>query len=234
MPAPGRRLVVAMAALVVALVISWHIVTGVATGVGRLFGIASNVTNSQPTVQLRRIYVVSTGDTVAAIAARFGVSPSDLLAANHLRNPNIIFVGQRLMIPTPYHPALTRRLITSTAQHFHLDPAFAMGLADQESGFNENVISNTGAVGVMQVEPGTADLVAKDMGRSFDLGLEADNITVGVYWLAYLSRYYGGNERSAAAAYYEGMGNLANHGYLAGTQQYVDNVMALRARYAHP
>ena len=140
-------------------------------------------------------------------------------------------MGQTLIIPSPYHPAKTRHLVAALARQYHLDPAFALAIADQESGFNENAISPTGAIGVMQVEPGTGKQLATDLGRSIDLGVERDNITVGVYWLAYLVRYYAGNERSAAAAYYEGQGNLAAHGYLAGTGQYVADVMALRQRY---
>ncbi len=46
-------------------------------------------------------YTVHRGDTISAIANRFGVSPQALLAANpDIRNPNLIFVGDKLSIPT--------------------------------------------------------------------------------------------------------------------------------------
>jgi len=45
------------------------------------------------------IYVVQRGDTLARIAARYGVSASALAAANGIRNPNLIYTGQRLVIP---------------------------------------------------------------------------------------------------------------------------------------
>jgi LysM repeat protein len=45
------------------------------------------------------IYVVQPGDTLSAIAARFGVSVQALITANNLANPNLIYVGQRLTIP---------------------------------------------------------------------------------------------------------------------------------------
>ncbi|MCL7454821.1 MAG: LysM peptidoglycan-binding domain-containing protein [Anaerolineae bacterium] len=46
-------------------------------------------------------YTVRAGDTLYSIAARFGVSVWSIVAANHIANPNIIFVGQRLFIPDP-------------------------------------------------------------------------------------------------------------------------------------
>src|SRR5581483_27256 len=44
-------------------------------------------------------YIVRAGDTLAAIAAQFGVSLPELLRANNITNPNLISVGQRLIIP---------------------------------------------------------------------------------------------------------------------------------------
>lgn len=44
-------------------------------------------------------YVVESGDTVIGIASQFGLSPSDLAVANHLSNPDLIRVGQILVIP---------------------------------------------------------------------------------------------------------------------------------------
>jgi LysM repeat protein len=46
-------------------------------------------------------YTVRPGDTLYSIASRFGVSVWSIVAANHIANPNIIFVGQRLFIPDP-------------------------------------------------------------------------------------------------------------------------------------
>lgn len=45
-------------------------------------------------------YMVQPGDTLWAIASRFGISLPQLLAANpQLQNPNLIYVGQRLTVP---------------------------------------------------------------------------------------------------------------------------------------
>ncbi len=47
----------------------------------------------------RSHYVVRAGDTLYTIAVRNGVSVSSLVSANHLVNPNFIWVGQQLCIP---------------------------------------------------------------------------------------------------------------------------------------
>ncbi|MGQ9683755.1 MAG: LysM peptidoglycan-binding domain-containing protein [Anaerolineae bacterium] len=44
-------------------------------------------------------YVVQRGDTLTRIAARFGVTVHSILALNCIRNPNLIFPGQVLLIP---------------------------------------------------------------------------------------------------------------------------------------
>lgn len=51
-----------------------------------------------PTAQ---IYEVQRGDTMAAIAERFGVSLQTLIQVNNIANPNRIQPGDRLTIPTP-------------------------------------------------------------------------------------------------------------------------------------
>ena len=51
------------------------------------------------TLPAEQVYVVRRGDTLASIAARFGVSISELVAMNGLRNAHFIWVGQRLRIP---------------------------------------------------------------------------------------------------------------------------------------
>jgi len=50
------------------------------------------------------IYIVNPGDTLALIAHRFGVELSELVEANGLADPDLIFPGQRLVIPSKLHP----------------------------------------------------------------------------------------------------------------------------------
>jgi LysM repeat protein len=51
-----------------------------------------------------RIYVVRSGDSLRDIAARFGTTWQAIAAANNLANPNFIFPGQQLTIPTGTTP----------------------------------------------------------------------------------------------------------------------------------
>lgn len=46
--------------------------------------------------QTSRTYTVKSGDTLSGIASRLGVSVGHLAQTNHISNPNLIFVGQRL------------------------------------------------------------------------------------------------------------------------------------------
>jgi len=46
-------------------------------------------------------YVVAPGDTLSAIAARFEVSEEALRRANGIDDPDSVFAGQELTIPTP-------------------------------------------------------------------------------------------------------------------------------------
>ncbi len=52
-------------------------------------------------------YTVVAGDTLSAIAARFGTTAATLASANHLPNPNLIMVGEVLAVPpgAPSRPA---------------------------------------------------------------------------------------------------------------------------------
>jgi LysM repeat protein len=45
-------------------------------------------------------YVVQPGDTLSSIARRFGTTVSAIVAANNIANPNLIYPGQVLIIPT--------------------------------------------------------------------------------------------------------------------------------------
>ena len=45
------------------------------------------------------LYTVQAGDTLGAIAQAYGVSVGDLMAANGITDPNVLYVGQVLIIP---------------------------------------------------------------------------------------------------------------------------------------
>ncbi len=56
---------------------------------------------AQPKTAARRVYVVKRGDTLSAIARAHRVTLQRLIAANpQIKNPNRIFPGQRVTVPT--------------------------------------------------------------------------------------------------------------------------------------
>ncbi len=54
------------------------------------------LTISGQTAAATRTYTIRRGDTLSGIAGRLGVSVGHLVQTNHINNPNLIFVGQRL------------------------------------------------------------------------------------------------------------------------------------------
>jgi LysM repeat protein len=46
-----------------------------------------------------RVHVVQRGEYLSAIARKYGVTVDAIVKANNLRNPNVIYTGQRLIIP---------------------------------------------------------------------------------------------------------------------------------------
>jgi murein DD-endopeptidase MepM/ murein hydrolase activator NlpD len=75
-----------------------------------------------PPVQTSEVYVVQPGDTLLSIALRFGVTAADIAAANSLSNPNLIFVGQRLIIPGAA-PMVEPAIVTDQDQGTETPPA---------------------------------------------------------------------------------------------------------------
>lgn len=45
------------------------------------------------------VYIVQSGDTLISIAAQFGITQDDLIAANNITDPNLLAVGDQLIIP---------------------------------------------------------------------------------------------------------------------------------------
>ena len=53
-----------------------------------------------PTAAAGQEYVIQVGDSLSGVADRFGVPVAAIVEANNLDNPDFVFVGQRLIIPS--------------------------------------------------------------------------------------------------------------------------------------
>lgn len=101
-----------------------------------------------------------------------------------------------------------------------VEPALALAIARQESELNPEAVSPAGARGMMQLMPGTAKKVAKDLGIGYSLDrLTSDptyNAHLGKTYLAEMLEKFRGAKILAAAAYNAGPGRvgewLGRHG----------------------
>ena len=110
-----------------------------------------------------------------------------------------------------------------------LDPALALAVAAEESGFDQRRVSSANAIGVMQVVPSSGRWASGLVGRKLDLLDARDNVVAGVAILAALRA--AAPEETAVAAYYQGLASVREHGLYDDTRRYVANVLTLRERY---
>ncbi len=188
---------------------------------------------------LRGRYRVRPGDTLSGIAARFGVGLHHLARANGLHVHGILIAGITLRVPsgTAAQPAAVATgpwsvvaSIDAWSAHYGVDASLARAVAWQESGFHIDILSSAGAWGPMQILPGTWRYV-EDVLIGHPVARTADgDVRVGVALLHHLIGAFGGDERRAVAAYYQGERSVRTRGMLPVTRWYVANVMALRGR----
>ncbi len=182
-------------------------------------------------------YTVQLGDILSEIAERFGVTAAAIVEANRLADPHPIVEGQTLIIPVvetplaaPVAPEI-ETLLEEFAVAEGLDPGIVKALAYLESGWQQDVVSPTGAIGVMQVQPSTAYWLERDV-FGYDLDIETstrDNIRAGVRYLRILLNLTGDIDQ-ALAAYYQGYAALSLGVLYEDTIRYVADVNAMRDR----
>jgi soluble lytic murein transglycosylase len=114
----------------------------------------------------------------------------------------------RWMYPIEYQP-----VIQDTANRAQVDPLLVASVIRVESKFNSEDVSHAGAVGLMQLMPGTALWVAQMMHSNGDdlryakgdslkqLANPQVNIEIGSWYIHYLIRQFNGNRVAAVAAY---------------------------------
>jgi soluble lytic murein transglycosylase-like protein len=136
-------------------------------------------------------------------------------------------------VPVPTAERASAAEIASIAAANGVPAAFAEAISWQESGWNNDEVSGVGAVGVMQIVPGTWSWIDQYLTPSNPLGTASvgENIRAGVLLLHQLLSLTGGNEQLAAAGYFQGLSSVQAHGMYASTRQYVADVMALTQRF---
>ena len=104
----------------------------------------------------------------------------------------------------PIPKVTVKEYIVKHSMELGIDPALALSLAKQESGFKHELKSPYGAVGVFQLLPSTA----KKMG--YNPYYLSDNIKGGLKYYQMLYKQFGSVEL-ALAAYNAGPGNVARY-----------------------
>jgi len=120
--------------------------------------------------------------------------------------------------------------ILAMANSKSVDPALVRAVIHAESSFNPTAVSRTGAMGLMQLMPGTAARFG--VGNAFD---PQENIRGGVTYLRFLLDKFNGDMRLAAAGYNAGEGAVMKYGGVPPyneTTEYVARVLDLHGKYS--
>jgi soluble lytic murein transglycosylase len=143
----------------------------------------------------------------------------------------------RLRYPLEYE-----HIVRGHAEQYDLDAALLAAVIYRESKFDADARSSSGAIGLMQLLPDTAEGIAQLTGGSRfevdDLYDPEINVRYGSFYLRRLLRKYE-DERLALAAYNAGQANVDE--WIAEgreeipfpeTREFVDNVLETRELYA--
>lgn len=114
-------------------------------------------------------------------------------------------------------------IFAKAAKTYQVDVNLLKAIAKQESNFNKDAVSKSGAQGIMQLMPATA----KELGvtDAFDA---SQNIMGGSKYISQLLKRFDGDTKLALAAYNAGGGNVVKYGGIPPfeeTQNYVVKVM---------
>jgi soluble lytic murein transglycosylase len=138
--------------------------------------------------------------------ARVGILAAAIAAVVVIAAPTVRRILRDLTLPLRY-----TAMIRQQAHAKHLPASLIAAVIYAETKFDART-SPTGALGLMQIEPATAEFLAHRSGATTfqlaDLAHPATNISYGAYYLRYLLDSYRGNETLALAAYNGGQTNV--------------------------
>ncbi len=113
-------------------------------------------------------------------------------------------------------------MIRAAAQKYGVDSSLVSAVAEAESGGDQSAVSKAGAIGIMQLMPGTAEALGVN---PYDA---QQNLEGGAKYLRQMLDSFDGDVRKAVAAYNAGPQAVKKYGGVppyAETQDYVDKVL---------
>jgi soluble lytic murein transglycosylase-like protein len=118
-------------------------------------------------------------------------------------------------------------LIRQNGARFGVDPYLVFCVMEQESHFNQSIVSPKGAAGLMQLMPDTA--VRFGVVNPYD---PAQNIMAGTRYLKELMQMFGGRVELVLASYNAGEGAVLKFGHrIPPYRETLDYVRLISARY---
>lgn len=138
-----------------------------------------------------------------------------------ISSPSASSAASKLEMLTP-PPEKLERIAREAAERHQVDPALVKAVIATESGWNPHAVSNRGAMGLMQLVPGTAERFG--VGNPYD---PAQNVEGGTRYLKSLLDRYNGDVTKSIAAYNAGEHAVdATNGvpHIPETQRYVRKV----------
>jgi soluble lytic murein transglycosylase-like protein len=179
--------------------------------------VAAPPTTTPPPVPVAPTAKPAPGETVRSV-------PNQSVAAATGRADDLVPADREYLRP----------ILIRFAQENGLPADLVMSLAWVESSWRRNVVSDAGAVGVMQLMPNTVEYVSQKL-----LGLKSNldpknptsNVRMGAKYLRRLLDQSHGNIRQALIAYNQGLTSLKANGSYGVADRYADRVLALRPQF---
>lgn len=205
-------------------------------------------------------HVVVAGETLGTIARQYDVTISVLVDANAIANQHFVREGTTLVVPevapeatappaeedppeaeaeaTPQTDTGTvvgtqaAPLLDQWAGVYGVPPDLLKSLTWFESGWNNELISDVGAIGVGQLMPDTVDFVSEQLlGEPVDPHNLSDNVRASARLLRYLLDETGWDAAQTLGAYYQGLASIRSDGIYASSWFYIDGILALRTSF---
>ncbi len=190
-------------------------------------------------------YTVVEGDSLSALALRFDVDSDEIATASGLDRRELVMVGEVLIIPGRATMALPPSIAENAerrslaprfdlwAAEYDVDPVLVKSVGYVESGWQRDVVSPVGAMGIGQLMPVTVKHLSELLGTDVDPFDADENIRGMTRYLAFLLAETGGDVDKALAGYYQGLAGVERDGVGAPTERYIANVRAAADLFGH-
>jgi soluble lytic murein transglycosylase-like protein len=144
--------------------------------------------------------------------------------------PSTVYASAPAYMPSQADIQRYSSIVDSASRAYGVEKALVHAVITAESGYNQNALSKAGAMGLMQLMPGTARRYGVQ-----NIMDPQENINGGVRYLRDLLAMFSGNLELAVAAYNAGENAVIRHGHrvppYAETVNYVPKVLGFYKKF---